>query len=81
MVLTGSAAPPDMRFWVRLFKMADHYLSRLDERLSKRQAQTHRAAAAIVRRTNTGSVASCGPSSQVRQMCASVINQKPCRRL
>ena len=61
-VLTGSAAPPDMRFWVRLFKMADHYLSRLDERLSKRQAQTHRAAAAIVRRTNTGSVARCGPS-------------------
>src|SRR6266567_429086 len=39
-------------------------------RLNKRQAQRHRAAAITVRRTNHGSVARCGFSAKTRQIWA-----------
>jgi len=56
--------------------MAAFYLPPRNEHFSKHQAQTLRATAATVRRTNTGSVARCGPSTKARQMCASVIKPK-----
>ena len=50
-------------------------MSLRDKRLSKLQAQTHRATAATVRRAKKGSVARCG-SFVIRQICARVIRAK-----
>ena len=47
-----------------------------DARLSRLHAQKHKAAAAMVRRTNTGSRARWDPSAKTRQRCASVISPK-----
>src|SRR2546426_12172308 len=47
-----------------------------EDRLSKLHAQKHRAAAATVRKRNSGSVARCAPSARTRQICARVIKPK-----
>src|SRR6266568_1212996 len=47
-----------------------------DDRLTKRQAQRHKAAAITVMRTNQGSVAKCGPSRKTRQICATTSRPK-----
>ena len=47
-----------------------------DECLSKRQAHKQSAAVATVRRINTGSFATCGPSTRARHICATVTRPK-----